>query len=384
LGLENAHTGIFTELGIMYSKYKTAKLFEHIKIFNARLNTPKLLAACAKALMWDEVVFLYKEDNQADNAVRTMIEHATAWKQDLFLDCIQKVRNAEIHYKAISFYISHHPMQLNRLLQVLTKNLDHARVVNLLRKEDQLLLAFPYLKDVQKENLVAVNEAVNELYVEEENYKDLRVSVSDFENFDQIDLAQKTEKHELLEFRRIAATIFLRNKRYTKSIEISKKDKMYKDAIDTAAESRDSEIATDLLRFFVNLQDKECFCATLYTCYDLISPDVAMELAWRYGHVDFVMPFMIQYVKNLHESIRELKERTAPKVEPEAPPPAGVYGESMYNPGTLMLENSAYGMPQQSFGQPQYGMPGMGMGMGMGMGGMPGMGMGGMPYGQQY
>ncbi len=381
LGLENAHTGIFTELGIMYSKYKTAKLFEHIKIFNARLNTPKLLAACAKALMWDEVVYLYKEDNQADNAVRTMIEHATAWKQDLFLDCIQKVRNAEIHYKAISFYISHHPMQLNRLLQVLTKNLDHARVVNLLRKEDQLLLAFPYLKDVQKENLVAVNEAVNELYVEEENYKDLRVSVSDFENFDQIDLAQKTEKHELLEFRRIAATIFLKNKRYTKSIEISKKDKMYKDAIDTAAESRDPEIATDLLRFFVNLQDKECFCATLYTCYDLISPDVAMELAWRYGHVDFVMPFMIQYVKNLHESIRELKERTAPKVEPEAPPPAGVYGESMYNPGTLMLENSAYGMPQQSFAQPQYGAPGMGGGMGMGGFAQPQYGM---PYGQQY
>jgi len=60
LGLENAHTGIFTELGIMYSKYKTAKLFEHIKIFNARLNTPKLLAACAKALMWDEVVFLQR------------------------------------------------------------------------------------------------------------------------------------------------------------------------------------------------------------------------------------------------------------------------------------------------------------------------------------
>merc|ERR1712070_879082 len=148
---------------------------------------------------------------------------------------------------------------------------------------------------------------------------------------------------------------------------------MYKDAIDTAAESQDSDIATDLLRFFVNLQDKECFCATLYTCYDLISPDVAMELAWRYGYTDFVMPFMIQYVKNTHETIRELKERTAPKEEPEQAPPAGVYGETMFNSGTLMLENSPF--------QAQ-GMPGMGMQPGM----MPHQNMGGMPqqgYGNQ-
>lgn len=54
-----------------------------------------------------------------------------------------------------------------------------------------------------------------------------------------------------------------------------------KDAIDTAAESGDSSLAEDLLSFFVNIGDKECFCAALYTCYQLIRPDVAMELAWR-------------------------------------------------------------------------------------------------------
>jgi clathrin heavy chain len=45
---------------------------------------------------------------------------------------------------------------------------------------------------------------------------------------------------------------------------------MYKDAIDTAAESGDTELAEELLRFFVNIGDKECFCATLYTTYGLI------------------------------------------------------------------------------------------------------------------
>jgi hypothetical protein len=35
------------------------------------------------------------------------------------------------------------------------------------------------------------------------------------------------------------------------SVQLSKEDRMYKDAIDTASESADCEIAEDLLRFFV-------------------------------------------------------------------------------------------------------------------------------------
>ena len=31
LGLERAHMGIFTELGVLYSKYKEEKLMEHVK-----------------------------------------------------------------------------------------------------------------------------------------------------------------------------------------------------------------------------------------------------------------------------------------------------------------------------------------------------------------
>ena len=73
------------------------------------------------------------------------------------------------------------------------------------------------------------------------------------------------------------------NKRWAQSVQLSKEDRMYKDAIDTAAESGDKDLAEEVLRFFVSVQDKACFAATLYTCYDLIKPDVAMELAWRNG-----------------------------------------------------------------------------------------------------
>jgi clathrin heavy chain len=49
----------------------------------------------------------------------------------------------------------------------------------------------------------------------------------------------------------------------------------------------------DLLRFFVSKQEKEFFTVCLYTCYDLIKPDVAMELSWRFGLMEYAMPFFI-------------------------------------------------------------------------------------------
>lgn len=292
LGLDNAHAGIFTELGVLYSKYLPEKLMEHIKIFWSRMNVTKLLRACERALLWNEMVYLYKEDGQHDSAVKIMVEHSVAFQHDLFLDCVQKVRNPEVQYRAITYYIQYHPLQLTRLLQVLTPHLDHARCVHLLRKQDALSLGLEYMKSVQKENLSVVNEAVNELAILEEDYDGLRASIDDFENFDQIYLAQRIERHDLLEFRRIASYLYKKNKRYLQSVTLSKQDKMYKDAIMTAAESGDVEIVEDLLRFFVADTDRACFAATLYTCYDLIRPDVVLELSWRYGYTDFAMPFM--------------------------------------------------------------------------------------------
>jgi clathrin heavy chain len=389
LGLEHAHSGIFTELGVLYSKYLPEKLMEHIKIFHSRTNVVKLLRACEKALLWNEAVYLYKEDGQHDAAVKVMVEHCVAFQHDLFLDCVQKVRNPEVQYKAITFYIVQHPLQLSRLLQVLTPHLDHARVVHLLRKNDALYLAFDYLKSVQKENLSAVNEALNEMYIAEEDYESLRSSIDDFDNLDQLLLAQKIEKHELLEFRRIAAYIYKKNKRYQRSVELSKEDRMYKDAIDTTAESADVELTEELLRFFVSAKDRACFTATLFTCYDHIKPDVAMELAWRNGYTDYVMPYMIQYVRHLHDKVSKIEEKVTPKEEPAAAVAdnsAAAYGMGMMMTDTLMITNGGYGgmygapggipdpyAQQQAYGASQQ----MGYGMGGGYAPQYGAGTGG-------
>lgn len=76
--------------------------------------------------------------------------------------------------------------------------------------------------------LQTVNEALNNLLIEEEDHQGLRASIEAFDNFDNIGLAQKLEKHELLEFRRIAAYLYKGNNRWKQSVELCKKDKLYK------------------------------------------------------------------------------------------------------------------------------------------------------------
>lgn len=76
------------------------------------------------------------------------------------------------------------------------------------QKSQNLPLVKPYLIAVQSVNNQNVNSAFNELLIEEEDWKTLRDSIDHFDNFDNIVLASRLEKHELLEFRRIAAHLY--------------------------------------------------------------------------------------------------------------------------------------------------------------------------------
>ena len=59
IGLERAHMGIFTELGVLYAKYRPERLMEHLKLFAARLNVPQLIRVCEELELWKELTFLY-------------------------------------------------------------------------------------------------------------------------------------------------------------------------------------------------------------------------------------------------------------------------------------------------------------------------------------
>jgi len=310
INLERSHQGLYTQLGVLYAKYKEEKLMEHIKLFWSRLNIPTLLVACQQNLHWNEAVFLYTHYDQYDNAIDVMIQHsAECWKHSLFKEIILQVSNSECYYRAIHFYLTDHPLLLNDLLLDLSPKLDHQRVVDMVSRVDHVPLIEKYLLHVQRENIVGVNEALNQLYVQSENYKALRTSIDAYGNFDQIALAQKLESHELMEFRRIAAHLYKLNKRYERSMELSKKDGLWADAMQTAADSTEQSLAEGLLHYFVDAKQEECFAACLFTCYELIRPDLVLELAWRHNLMDFAMPYMIQTFREYHDNMAEFKQR---------------------------------------------------------------------------
>ncbi|XP_050353287.1 clathrin heavy chain isoform X2 [Nymphalis io] len=347
LGLERAHMGMFTELAILYSKFKPGKMREHLELFWSRVNIPKVLRAAEQAHLWSELVFLYDKYEEYDNAALTMMQHPTeAWREGHFKDIITKVANMELYYKAIQFYLDYKPLLLNDLLLVLAPRMDHTRAVAFFTKAGHLQLVKAYLRSVQSLNNKAVNEALNSLLIDEEDYQGLRTSIDAFDNFDTIALAQQLEKHELTEFRRIAAylykvaTLLTGNNRWKQSVELCKKDALYADAMEYASESRQPEVAEELLDWFLERNNFECFSACLYQCYDLLKPDVVIELAWRHNIMDFAMPYLIQTVRELTTKVEKLEEadakRSTESAEQEAKPAMIMEPQLMLTAGPSM------------------------------------------------
>jgi len=314
---------------------------------------------------------LYAHHDEFDNAIKIMMEHpAEAFDHQVFLENVVHLVNNELFYKSINFYLEQYPAYVTDLLATITSKIDHERVARDARASGSLPLIKKYLENVQQYNLVQVNEALNFLYIEEEDFESLRASIEAYTNFDQMVLAKQLESHSLLEFRRIAAFLYKLKKQFSKSIELSQQDKLYKDAMETAAQSTSQETAEGLLQFFVDNQLKDCFAACLYTCYSLIRPDVAMELAWKAKIMDMAYPYFIQIVREYTTKVDELvktqkeakkmitrqdvaPEQTAPAYTPEQP--ASTYGYTPEQTGTYAGygqygytdPNAAYGFPQQ-------------------------------------
>ncbi|KAF7278693.1 hypothetical protein GWI33_008071 [Rhynchophorus ferrugineus] len=359
LSIERAHMGMFSELAILYSKYKPAKMREHLELFWSRVNIPKVLRAAEQAHLWAELVFLYDKYEEYDNAVLAMMAHPTeAWREGHFKDIITKVANIELYYKAIQFYLDYKPMLLNDLLLVLAPRMDHTRAVSFFTKTNHLELVKSYLRSVQNLNNKAINEALNSLLIEEEDFQGLRTSIDAFDNFDNIGLAQKLEKHELTEFRRIAAYLYKGNNRWKQSVELCKKDRLFRDAMEYTAESRNQELAEELLAWFLERKAYDCFAACLFQCYDLLRPDVIMELAWRHQIMDFAMPYLIQVTRELTTKVEKLEQSDAQRQTEAAEQDAK---QPMMIPEPQLMLTAGPGMgippqyvPQQAYQQPPY------------------------------
>lgn len=102
LVLERAHMGMFTELAILYAKYKVEKLMDHLKLYANRINIPKVIRVVEAAQEWKELVFLYVQYDEFDNAALTIMKQSVdAWEHASFKDVLLKVANLEILYKVL-------------------------------------------------------------------------------------------------------------------------------------------------------------------------------------------------------------------------------------------------------------------------------------------
>lgn len=353
LSLEGANKSVFTGLAVLYAKYYPGKLLEHIKANPSKLIMPKVIHACEEQRLWAECAFAYEEIGEFDNAVKVLMEHPVdPFDHAKFGANLVQVRNPELLYKSIPFYLSTAPAHLNDLLVVLQPKLDHGRTVQVLKKNNVVFMAVGYLKAVQSNNVAAVNEALNDVLIEEEDFEALQQSIDEHSNFDHTALAKKLEKHELQQFRRVAASLYSKQNKFPEAIKLLKQDKLYLEAMETTAQSKNSALVMDLLQFFVQEKERECFAAALYSCYSLVSPDVVLELAWRHGLTDVAMPYMIQWTKDTHTKLAVLEERTNPK---PADVPAGASAEAtsyLANNAQYMLANSAYNDQQYQQQQP--------------------------------
>merc|ERR550537_674675 len=155
-----------------------------------------------------------------------MINHAAeAFEHTQLKELLAKGNNIEICHKAIDFYLDIAPMQLNDMLITLSSRLDHVRVVQQIQRSGNLALVQAYLEQAQPLNLPVVNDAINEMYIEEGEHEKLMESVDSYSNFQVIPLANSLQNHECLEFRRVATHLFKKGRDFEAAVALAKKDK---------------------------------------------------------------------------------------------------------------------------------------------------------------
>jgi len=182
-GNERSHITIFTCLALLYSKYKPEKLMEHLKLYYNKMNIPRCMRLCEANKQYEELTFLQIQSEEPDNAILTMISYPEAWDNTLFQEVIKKVTNVDVHYKAVRFYLDQHPRLIVSLLTAQSDRVDSGRIVQIAKDLDCLALIKKYLQHTQEENNTPVNEALNDLYIEEEDFESLRDSVDNFNKF---------------------------------------------------------------------------------------------------------------------------------------------------------------------------------------------------------
>jgi len=194
------------------------------------------------------------------------------------------------------------------------------------------------------------------MFIEEEDWEALKNSIQNYNNFDPLALGKTLRSLSSLPPRRIAAKLFSGLGKFEESLTLSKEDKSYQDAIQTANASGDPELVENLLRFFIEKKLYEEFTASLYSCYDLVKPDVALELAWKSNITNVVMPYFCQVMREFSTKLANIPSNTGSKKGGLSATATGGFGTPGMIPTRLTGEA---GDPNAGGGPPMVFAPGV-------------------------
>ncbi|KAM5312310.1 clathrin heavy chain 2 [Glossophaga mutica] len=166
--LEQAHLG-----ATLYFRAKPQKMLEHLEFVWSRVNIPKVLRGTGQAHLWEELVFLCDRYKKYDSAILTVISHPR---------CLERWAVQGHHCQGFFFlHVSPCNTASYRGMQA-----SDGGAVNTCQR----------IREPRSTPRKAVSS------------RGLRTSVYTYNNFDNSSLAQRLEKHQLIQFRHIAMYLY--------------------------------------------------------------------------------------------------------------------------------------------------------------------------------
>lgn len=281
---------------------------EYLKVYGTKVNAQKVTSACGEGHLWSEMIYLLIQNEEVEKAVSVMVEHPEGWDHELTCRAVQRISSPDTILRVVKFYLDEAPLKVNELLTLVGTRIDPTRIVEHFKQTKLLPLIKGYLTTIQLNHSVIVNNALNELLLEEEDVEGLRISLAKSDKFDVNLLAKKLEAHELADFRRLAALLYKQSRQWGEAVALLIKEGSLKEAIILAAESRDRAVSEQLARKLAEAGKLQLFLGCCYACADSLYPDVIMECAWRRGWIELVLPFMCQVMRDLQDKVDPIRD----------------------------------------------------------------------------
>lgn len=347
----NKEQNIFTHLGLIYARYMwyvssgveaTQRVMRFLRSNNDKISVPLVIAECKKNLLWQEVVYLYVSSNEIDQAVTETLAHPSGFDHKQILQICGQVSQPDLLVQLTEFYVKYHPEHLNEYLRVsklgyfqqdeqLTTHrkdflsVDPAAVLRIAKEYQIELLLRPYFELLIDDGLLDINNELVNIYILNHDAESLTRFIKKTTNFDTYrTLERLTDKGQIHALRRVAVQLYAALKRYDDGLQYAIQNRYYDEASECADSSEDGQKCEALLRMICSdeFPDKEIrseiFAVSVARCGARARPDVVVELAWRYGMMDFAMPYLIGQLRSMGERLETLEHRA-----PAAAPPLG-------------------------------------------------------------